>query len=229
MGRKFLYKVCCWRVSACFWAVGILVLAGGGYRVASSGLQSITASPVVLPVPLSAIDKKVNGWAGKDVAIDENVLRVAGNDDFINRLYENASSGQWAGVYVAYSARPRTMLGHRPVACYVGGGWVHDSTERYELISDRGRKIPALLHNFHMPGPGYEQIVVINYYVVNGRVTVEEKGFSGLGWRTPNIAGNAARYVAQVQINSVMENSARQAAEELTESIIKFLPDTNGF
>jgi hypothetical protein len=34
--------------------------------------------------------------------------------------------------------------------------------------------------------------------------------------------------VAQVQISSVLENSIRTAAEEITELILDFLPDRNG-
>ena len=52
--------------------------------------------------------------------------------------------------------------------------------------------------------------------------------FSGLGWRTPNIAGDPARYVAQVQINSVLENSTRTAAKDMTDLILDFFPDQNG-
>jgi len=74
----------------------------------------------------------------------------------------------------------------------------------------------------------YEQIVVLNFYILNGRITADEKDFSGLLDRRPNIAGDPARYVAQVQISSVLENSIRTAAEEITELILDFLPDRNG-
>ena len=55
-----------------------------------------------------------------------------------------------------------------------------------------------------------------------------ESGFSGVGWRTPNINGDPARYVAQIQISSALENSARTAAEEMTDIILDFFPDKNG-
>jgi len=53
-------------------------------------------------------------------------------------------------------------------------------------------------------------------------------GFSGVGWRTPNIEGNPARYVAQVQISSIIENSIRTAAKDMTDLILEFFPDENG-
>jgi len=196
----------------------LLILSGIGYRVLAVRLKLITEEPIRLPVALNNFPLQIYGWDGKDVPIPPNIQRVAGNDDFFN---------QWANIYIAYSARPRTMLGHRPQVCYVGGGWIHDSTEQSEVISNTGRAIPCLIHRFHMPAPGYEERVVLNFYIVNGQLTNDESGFSGIGWRTPNIAGNAARYVAQVQISSVLENSIRMAAKDMTELILDFFPDEN--
>ena len=68
----------------------------------------------------------------------------------------------------------------------------------------------------------------MNFYILNGQITNDESGFSGVGWRTPNITGNTARYVAQVQISSVLENSVRTAAKDMTEFVLDFFPDENG-
>ena len=67
----------------------------------------------------------------------------------------------------------------------------------------------------------------LNYYIVNGQLTDDESVFSGLGWRTPNVDGDPARYVAQVQISSVQKNSVRQAAKDITDLVLDFLPDQN--
>jgi hypothetical protein len=209
-------------------AVFMLVFAGITYRVLASRLKPIVNTPVILPVPLSAFPKQIGDWAGKDVPIPENIQRVAANDDFLNRLYVNESSNQWVNIYVAYSARPRTMLGHRPEVCYVGGGWVHDSTEKSKFISSFGRNVSCLIHRFHMPAPRSDQVVVLNYYILNGQITADDSGFSGIGIRTPNIAGNPARYVAQIQVSSVTENSVLSAAKDMTELMLDFFPDENG-
>lgn len=209
-------------------ALLLLVLAGVVYRVLASRLELIVNTPIELPVPLSVFPKQVDGWVGNDVPISENIQRVAKNDDFLNRLYINQSVNKWANVYIAYSARPRTMLGHRPDICYVGGGWVHDSTDESSFVSSAGRNVSCLIHRFHMPAPRDEQVVVLNYYVLNGRITADDSGFSGMDIRTPNISGNPARYVVQVQISSVLENSVLAAAKDFTELILDYLPDENG-
>ncbi|MHC4423541.1 MAG: exosortase-associated EpsI family protein [Planctomycetota bacterium] len=209
-------------------AVIMLVLSGIGYRVLASRLRVLVDTPIKLPVPLSAFPTEIRNWTGKDVPIPQNVQRVAGSDDFLNRLYINKSSNEWANVYVAYTARPRTMIGHRPEICYVGGGWVHDGTEPSGFVSASGRHVPCLLHLFHMPEPQWEERVVLSFYIANGKFTVDESIFSGIGWHTPNIGGNPARYVVQVQVSSVLENSIRTAAKDVTDLLLDFFPDENG-
>jgi hypothetical protein len=206
-------------------AVTALLLTGAVYRVIASRLEIVTNTPIVLTVPLSAFPMQIQDWMGKDVPISKNIQRVAGNDDFVNRLYTNQSNDQWANVYIAYSARPQNMIGHQPQVCYVAGGWVHDSTEISEVISEAGREVPCLVHRFHKPIPEMEEIVVLNFYIVNGLLTSNENVFTGVGWRTPNIAGDPARYVTQVQISSVLENAVRGAAKDMTELILDFFPD----
>ena len=72
-------------------AVIALLLAGAVYRVAASRIKLVTETPITLPVPLSAFPMQVGNWIGRDVPIPENIQRVAGNDDFLNRLYINKS------------------------------------------------------------------------------------------------------------------------------------------
>ncbi|MBN1788200.1 MAG: EpsI family protein [Sedimentisphaerales bacterium] len=209
-------------------AVVLLIFSGVAYRVITSRLELIVTTPIKLPVQLNDFPMHVGNWSGKDVPIPENVLRVAANDDSMNRFYINELSNRWVNIYIAYSARPRTMLGHRPRVCYVGGGWIHDSTEESSFISSSGKHVPCLIHHFHMPEPSNDQIVVLNYYILNGKIITDDHGFSGVGIRTPNIAGNPARYVAQIQISSVLENSTLTAAKDMTDLILGYFPDEDG-
>ncbi len=209
-------------------ALVLLILAGAGYRVVSARLGILDDTPVYLPVPLSEFPADYLGWEGRDVEMSSTVLKVAGNDDYLNRLYVDKKTGQWANVYVGYTAQPRTMLGHRPQVCYPAGGWVHDGTEETEVYSRSGRKAPALLHRFHRPAPENTEMVVLNYYILNGKFTNDESGFSAVGWRTPNIEGDIARYVAQVQISSVLENSVRIMAHDIADELMGYFPDEDG-
>ena len=209
-------------------AIILLVSTGVAYRVLAGRFELAESVPVELPVALSAFPMRVGDWQGKDVPIPENIQRVAGNDDFLNRVYVNDSTNQWANIYVAYSSSPRTMLGHRPDVCYVGGGWVHDSTDQSHFISAGGRGIVCLIHRFHMPAPRSDSVVVLNYYILNGQITADDRGFSGVAVRSPGIGGDLARYVAQVQISSTLENSTRALACDVADLVMKYFPDVNG-
>ena len=208
-------------------AVLLLISSGMAYRVLASRLDRV-ASSITLPVPIDAYPKRIGQWVGEDVPIPVNIQEVAGNDAFVNRLYKNKSGEEWVNVYIAYTAHPRTMRGHRPQICYVAGGWIHDGTELAEFASSLDRTLPCLIHRFHRPAPDHGQTVVLNFYVVNGKLTCDDRVFSGVGWRTPNIDGDPARYVTQVQISSVLENSVRAAARDMAGLILDFFPDKNG-
>ena len=212
------------------WILCLSLLVSGGvtYRVAASRLKLVVGTPVVLPVPLDALPRQIGHWVGENVPIPANIQRVAGNDAFLNRLYTNKASNQWANVYIAYTAHPRTMLGHRPQVCYVAAGWVHDRTEQTTATSGSGTEIPCLVHRFHRYAADREETAVLSFYVVNGQLTRDESVFSGVGWRTPNISGDPAHYVAQVQISSALENSVRAATEDIVEPVLDLLPDQSG-
>jgi hypothetical protein len=216
------------------WALAILLLVSAGitYRVMASHFKYVSNSPIRLPVPLSAFPTKIGDWVGMELTIPTTTKEYMEKnfaDDFFSRRYVNATANTWADVYIVYcSSRPGGILGHQPRVCYPAHGWIHDSTETSQFTSRIGQQVRCLIHRFHKPAPLYEQTIVLNFYVLNGRITTNENEFSGLLGRRPNIAGDPARYVAQVQISSVLENSVRKTAEDITDLVLDFLPDKNG-
>jgi len=112
--------------------------------------------------------------------------------------------------------------------CFPAHGWIHDGTEVSQIESRSGRSIRCLVHRFHRPAPSYQQIVVVSYYVLNGSITLSERDFSGFLSRRPNLSGDPARYVAQVQVSAVWEHSARTAAADFADTVLAFLPDQYG-
>lgn len=213
------------------WWIGAIMLvisSGAAYRIASYRMKLIVDTKIELPVPLNAIPNEIGNWIGQDVLIPDNIQRIAGNDDFLSRRYTNQTTRDQVNVYIAYSAHPRLMLGHKPEKCYIGSGWTLENAESITMVSNSGTEIPCLLHRFRKTVPEIQEVVVLNYYILNGHLTSDERNFSGLGWRTPNIAGDPARYVTQVQISSVLENSVRMAAGDMTDLILDYFPDPAG-
>lgn len=213
-------------------SVVLLISAGITYRILASRLERIAEKPIKLPVPLSDFPLQIGDWSGKDLDIPSTTLEYMKKnfaDDYFSRRYTNSVTNDVADVYVVYcSSRSGGILGHRPRVCYSGYGWLHDGTRTEEFISREGRQITYLIHHFHMPTPMNNQKVVMNFYVLNGRLTANEKDFSGLFGRRFNIAGDLAKYVAQVQISSILENSVRVMAKDIVDLILDYLPDQDG-
>lgn len=213
-------------------AVLMLITAGFAYRAAVARVPSGAVAAVQLPVPLKQFPLQIAGWTGSDLPIPETTaeyMRQNFADDFISRRYINASLGQWADAYIVYcSSRPGGILGHQPRVCYPAHGWIHDGTVTSEIPSGSGRPISCLIHRFHKPAPAFVEMVVLSFYVLNGQITLSEKDFSSFFGRMPNVSGDPARYVAQVQISSIYEHSVRTVAAQMADTILSFLPDQNG-
>jgi hypothetical protein len=211
----------------------LLVGAGIAYRVTASRLQRIRDNPVALPMPLGKIPIHIGGWTGQDVVLPsttEEYMRENFADDFVSREYTNPAERAQADIYVVYcSSYPSGLLGHRPDVCFPAHGWIPDQTTPTEVTTRSGRAVKCLSHEFHKAAPAYGQAFVLSFYVLNGQITLRERDFSGVFDRTPNISGNPARYVAQVQISSTSESWARLAARDLVDTILTFLPDRHGY
>jgi EpsI family protein len=185
----------------------------------------MAARRIELPVPLRNMPLQAGAWAGQEGRLTPEVERIAGNDDYVSRTYVNANTSESAYFYLAYSARPRSMVGHQPQVCYTGSGWVHDDTQPDTVTLPGGKVVPCLLHRFHRED---KRVVVLNYYVLNGVPTNEEERFVGVGWRLPNIAGDPAWYVAQVQVAGDSEAAVRALAAATAPYVLDYLPDPQG-
>jgi len=213
-------------------AVLLLIVAGVLYRQSAKRVQSTLRSPVRLPVPLAAIPERVGSWTGRELPIPETVVAYMRDnfaDDYVSRRYVDESAGTWVDLYVVYcSSRPGSLLGHRPRVCYPGNGWIHDQTTESECVSSSGRRVKCLVHRFHKSAPAYQETVVLNFYILDGQISIHENEFSSLFDRRPNLENNPARYVAQVQISSALEHSVINAAGGFVDMILAFLPNENG-
>ena len=213
-------------------ALVLLVSAGITYRILAYGLERIISEPIKLPVPLSDFPLQIGNWSGEDLPIPNTTKEYMEKnfaDDYFSRRYKNPVANTWADVYVVYcSSRPGGIVGHQPLVCYPGYGWIHDSTQTEQFTSRAGHQVPYLIHRFHKPSSINDQTVVMNFYVLNGKLTADEKNFSGVFGRRVNIFGDLAKYVAQVQISSVQENTIRSMAKDVVDLILDYLPDQDG-
>ncbi|MFC1782471.1 exosortase C-terminal domain/associated protein EpsI [Planctomycetota bacterium] len=215
-------------------AVLLLIFSGVGYRLLAARFQVFIDQPITLPVPLGDFPRQIGDWSGEDLDIPLVTVEYMERyfaDDYFSRRYVNKKTNTWVDVYVVYcSTTPAGMNGHRPQYCYTGHGWIldEDDTKSSQITTRDHGQIPCLVHRFHKPAPLSDEIFVMSFYILNGQITNDDSGFSSPWGRRPNITGDLARYVAQVQISSKWENSIRLAAAEFTDLILRYLPDRDG-
>ena len=223
------------RGNARFWlagvlAVSMLVATGAGYRAAVARVGD--PAPIPLPLPLAAIPSQQGEWTATDLeirSVTQDYMTTHFADDYISRRYVHSDAQTWADVYVVYcSSRPAGLVGHKPSVCFVRSGWIADGTSHSEFESASGRRIECLVHRFHRPMPDYRSIVVLSFYVLNGKTTRNEREFADFWGRRLNLAGDPARYVAQIQVSAVQEESARTVIGAVADTILAYLPDKEG-
>jgi len=209
-----------------FGLMGLAVLAAASavYGHYAKKYDAIAKMPLLPAKPLSEFPMALGDWQGRDVPISDTVLKVAGNDDYLSRFYVNPKIRAGSAIYVGYTSEPRRMLGHRPQVCYVGSGWIHDYTRPHSVSTAAGNTIEVLIHRFYKTGLQYEEVFVLNYYIVNGKLTTDHNSFDGLHWRRPKQSGGRLQYVAQVQISSASEQSVRLLGAQAADLIMSFMP-----
>lgn len=215
--RKIQTKWCILAITA----VLFFLSSGVYYRLLAERLDALSSVTVLPAIPLQDFPYQIGPWQGVDVPISETVLKVAANDDYISRLYVDPVRNMRVTLYVAYTAEPRRMLGHRPTVCYVASGWIHDGSQPAQIETLAGLEIPFLVHRFHKTGLNYQDVAVVNYYVVNGVLTSDHTSFSGIRWRRPKITNGRPDYVAQIQMVSGSEQASRSLAIELSDLLLQ--------
>jgi EpsI family protein len=211
-------------ILSCF----VLLAAGYAYRKVALRLDALVKEPILPTVPLSVLSYQIGQWKGEDQPLGETVLEVAGNDDYINRIYHLADSEYYVNLYVAFTSQPRNMRSHRPDVCYVGAGWILEQIDEQEIQLESGQSLPVQIHYFRKPHPEILRLMVLNYYIVNGKVTRDHRAFSGILWRLPTFSRKQIRYVAQVQVSSVSSTALLSFVPEAAPLILPFMPVNNG-
>lgn len=178
-------------------AAMLLLLSGG---VAFRGLSDYLTRPVdSMPLPAGTLDRipfDIGGWVGKDVALDEQVIQATDTDALINRHYVASGGNGSVGLYVAYGIHGRDLAPHRPEVCYPGSGWTLIRTDDVLLKRPDGVGLECRVLTFSRGGLDNQNIVVVNYYIVDG---VPSPSVELL--RSKLSRGSAGiRYMAQVQL-----------------------------
>jgi len=148
-----------------------IIVAAGIYASGASAPERLPSRETLATTPVS-----LQGWQGRDVALDDDVLAQLGVDDYINRRYMAADAPPVA-LYVGYYASQRqgdTI--HSPQNCLPGAGWRPVSAER-TTVDLGGRTIPV---NRFIIQKGLDRQAVFYWYQGRSRVVANE--FANKAW-----------------------------------------------
>lgn len=197
--------------SAALAAVLVLLSAGVVHRLLAARIRTALDRMLELKQPLSSLPLQLGGWAGRDVPIDEETRRIAGDDDFINRVYVDGASDRSVAVYVGYIGKPRSTLAHRPDICYPAHGYKEVRRGEVTVRSAAGQEVPALLLEYASPQmAGQPQLVLVSY-LINGRYSNSTAEATEYNARGPGLlSSQPLAYLARVQV-SIRNSGDREA------------------
>ena len=177
-------------------ALALLLLSGAGFRALAAYYSRPSTSVPIPKGTLAKLPVRIGEWVGEDTPMDERIVRKTDADDLVNRLYQRTGGSQTVSLFVAYGVRLRDLSPHRPEVCYPGAGWTLDGTRSLELNGADGLPVLCRLLRFHKGTLTSEKILVLNYYIVDGRYCPDVSLLRSKAWR----ANTAGSYSAQVQL-----------------------------
>lgn len=200
----------------------LLVIGSGvGYRALAARYAHLGESIPIPPETLAGIPEHLGEWEGREIPMDEYVVKATDTDAHVNRVYTDNRSAQMVSLYVAYGLRLRDLAPHRPEVCYPGAGWTLSEEQIIELAIAGGTSLPCRILHFQKPGLKSDQIVVLNYYIVDGQHCADVSLLRSQAWK---LSGER-HYSAQIQVTAGSSRFRDQAEQSVREFAALVAPE----
>jgi EpsI family protein len=124
--------------------------------------------------PLADFNLTGTQWKDvQDVQMDKDELDVLQADDVMSRIYQNATDGHAASLFVAFFDTQKTgKAPHSPKNCLPGAGWVPSQNEIIDIpIPGEAQPLQA---NRYIVARGENQSVVLYWYQSHNRTVASE-------------------------------------------------------
>ena len=174
----------------------LMFISSAAYRVLAARLEAPVNTPSLSPAALARLPLQFESWKGKDVPLDEKIVRATDTEAHINRVYSRRDSLENVLLYIAYGVRARDLMPHRPEVCYAGAGWALIDKRSMELPLSGEKELPCNILHFTRGVLNTQKTVLLNYYIVDGVYCRDISLLRSKAWR----GSGTVRYMAQVQI-----------------------------
>ena len=193
----------------------LMLVSTAAYRFLAARLDAPVNTTPISPAALERLPLQIGDWMGREVPLDEAIVRATDTDAHINRSYSRNNASQYILLYIASGVKVRDLMPHRPEVCYTGAGWTLIDKRSMELPLSDGMELPCRALQFSRGMLNTKKIVLLNYYIVDGQYSRDVEGF-----RYKVVLGDGTvRYVAQVQIvaSTTMNLNADSAVRLVSE------------
>lgn len=191
-------------------ALVVLLVAGVGHRYLLGAIEGAMGELVSPLHPLASVPLQLGDWHGRDVPLDERILRVKQfDDDFVSRVYVHPENRARVGFFIGYQGRPRAWFGHRPDICFPAHGWEPDGREPVSIPTPTGQRVPGIVYEFHRPAADASPRLVLATYMINGQF-VEDPGPKSV-YTTRSAFGERPAYLTRIELS--IDRGVNRAAD----------------
>ena len=194
----------------------LMLVLGMGYRVLAARLAAPGNATPISFATMERFPMQVGDWTGKDVPLDEAIVRATDTDAHINRSYSRNNGLEFVSLYVASGVKARDLMPHQPEVCYIGAGWTRTDKRSIEIPLSDGTELPCNVMQFSRGTLTTKKVVVLHYYIVDGKYSRDVSLLRSKAWK----GSGTVRYVAQVQITTTIQSN--QPADSATKSVSAF-------
>ncbi|MFC1766569.1 exosortase-associated EpsI family protein [Planctomycetota bacterium] len=183
-------------IAAIVVACGLMLAFGVTYRVMAGRLRLVTDASLLSSDVLADLPMQLGEWVGRDVPLDEIIVKRTDADALIHRQYTQNTGVKSVLFYVACGTNMWEMARHEPRVCYPAAGWELVDCRTEELSLDSGIVLPFKFFRFSREGFDLKEMTVLHYVVVDGHFYSDVPLMHS---RTRSIV-KPVKYIAQVQI-----------------------------
>ncbi|MDO8630432.1 MAG: exosortase-associated EpsI family protein, partial [Phycisphaerales bacterium] len=91
----------------------LLIASGVGYRALAARYASVGRATPIPKGTLAHLPLEWGEWNGRDVPLDEAVIRRTDTDDHLNRSYIRRDGRAAVSVFIGYGVNIRDLMPHR--------------------------------------------------------------------------------------------------------------------
>lgn len=121
---------------------------------------------------LTQFPEQIDGWTGRDVTIEKDVLDILRPSDYVLRVYQNPQQSNYIDLFIPYYLSQRAgEAPHSPQHCLPGSGWNPVANERIQLSWPGHKPFPA---NRYLITKGDSRQLVVYWFWAHDRGVASE-------------------------------------------------------